>query len=265
MKELKFNIRYILNKKELYFSFIVVMMICFVQVLMIIQRSDYFEFCDTSEYLVLLTNSVEDLSPALILVMPVVTALIMSDSSWLDRKRKTEVMLSVRLDCKKNIIVRWFLSFLITFLLVFISLMINYIVLRMIFGSGNKFVLNQSMAFNLTGVPQLFLDDLRMSDPVLYTIVTSGHVAFILGLLSSLSYSLSFYVKQRLVLYFQVLLIMFGYEIVSSFLGFENISIIKQLQIMSFFTLSDAAILYLILLVFSISLLIISLRREVIL
>lgn len=265
MKELKFNLRYILNKKELYFSFVIVMLVSFIQILMVIQRSEYFELGQTSEYLALLTNSVEDLSPAIIIVIPVVTALIMSDSTWLDRNRKTEIMLYPRLNCKKNVIVRWIFAFIITYLVVFVCLMINYLVLRIIFGSGNIFTLNQSMPYNLIGIPELFLDDLRMSNPALYIVVTSGHVAFILGLLSSLSYSLSFYIKQRLVLYFQVLLIMFGYEIISSFFGFENLSIIKQLQIMSFFTMGDAAVLYMILTMFSLGLLIISLRKEVIL
>lgn len=265
MKELKFNLRYIFNKKELYFSFMVLMAISFMQIFMIIQGREYFELGQTSEYLVLLTNSVEDLSPAIVLVMPVITAMIMSDSSWLDRRRKTEIMLYPRLNCKRNIFFRWILSFLVTFLIVFISLMINYIILRLIFGSGNMIALNQSLSYNLTGIPELFLDGLRMSNPMLYVIVTSLHVSLILGLLSSLSYSLSFYMKQRLVLYFQVLLIMFGYELIASALGFEYLSIIKQLQIMSFFTMNDAFVLYTILGVLSVLLIIMPLRREVIL
>lgn len=59
---------------------------------------------------------------------------------------------------------------------------------------------------------------------------------------------------------------MFGYEIISSFLKFNNLSIIRQLQIMSSFTILDVAILYMILIGISIILLVLFFRkREVVL
>lgn len=266
MKELKFNLRYLANRREVYFAFIAILAVCFIHAAMVIYEAQYFEFKQTGEYLFILSNSIVSLTPVILLVFPVIGTLILSDSSWLDNNRKTITLLYMRLNYKKNIIVRWGLSILITFLIVFLGLMLNYLILRILFGSGNKIVLAQSMAYNLTPVPHLFLDSIRMNSPTLFVVLASCHVSLLLGLLSGLSYCFSFYVRQRLVIYFQVLLMMFGYEIISSFLKFNNLSIIRQLQIMSSFTILDVAILYMILIGISIILLVLFFRkREVVL
>lgn len=265
MKELKFNLRYVLNKKELYFSFILVLMLGLIQVLMIIQRTEYYEFNQTSENLILAANVVENLAPVVVLVLPVVSALILSDSTWLDENRKTHVLLYPRLNYKRNIIIRWVLSIVVVFIVVYIGLMINYLVLNLIFGSGNMIAINQSFPYNISADMELFLAELHLDNPMMYVLVANGHVSLILALLASLSYSLSFFIRQRLVIYFQVLLIMFVYEVANSILNLEAFSIIYQLQVVSHFTVSNALGLYAILFIASLSLLTVAMRREVVL
>ncbi len=265
LKELKFNLNYVMHKRELYFAFIAAMIISLVHIFLIIQGSDYIEFANTSEYLILPTNSIEDFSPILVLAFPVIGALIFSDSSWLDRSRKSELMFYTRLNPKKNIICRAFLSFAVTFVLFFIVLTINYLVLYLIFGSGIRYPLDQSYPFNISGISQVFLDELRTVRPILYALIGIGHVSILLGMLSLLSYCISFFVRQRLVIYFQVLLIMFVYEQIVSFVGFQKISIIYQLQLMSHFSPADVFVLYGILSVLSGILIAVIIKKEEIL
>ena len=265
MKELKFNINYLVQKMELYYAFIGLMTVSFTQIFLVVLRANYLEFFQTSEYLLLPMNTIEDFGPIIVLAFPVITALIYSDSSWLDRNRKTNNMLYTRLNIKKNIICRVFLSFAVSFMLVFFVLLINYICLRIIFGSGIRITLEQSLPFNINGMNTIFLDNLRITNPTIYAIVSISHVSFLLGMLSSLSYCISFFVRQRLVIYFQVLLIMFCYELIITVTRFENISIIKQLQLMSHFTITDALILYIIFVILIVILLKIIIKREEIL
>ena len=251
MKELKFNLRYLLKRQELYFAIIAILIICLFQAGMVVFKAQYIELEPTSEYLFILTNTDINLNPIIILVLPVIGSLILSDSSWLELNRQTDTLLYMRLDYRKNIIIRWILSIAVTFIIVFIGLILNYLTLRFIFGSGNKIVIKQSMAYNLMPQNGLFLENIRMSSPTLFAILSSLHVSFLLGLLSGISYCMSFYIRQRLVIYFQILLLMFIYEIISANLGFGNISIINQLQIMNFFTISDVLILYGLLIIIS--------------
>jgi hypothetical protein len=69
-------------------------------------------------------------------------------------------------------------------------------------------------------------------------------VSVIIGLLATISYSFS---KQKLIIYFQVTLIMIVLEVVFSFIGISQFSIIKQLQPNSSFSVYQSIILYIVL------------------
>lgn len=101
MKELKFNLRYLANRREVYFAFIAILAVCFIHATMVIYEAKYFEFKQTGEYLFILSNSIVSLTPVILLVFPVIGTLILSDSSWLDNNRKTITLLYMRLIIRK--------------------------------------------------------------------------------------------------------------------------------------------------------------------
>jgi hypothetical protein len=72
-------------------------------------------------------------------------------------------------------------------------------------------------------------------------------VSVIIGLLATISYSFSFFTNQKLIIYFQVTLIMIVLEVVFSFIGISQFSIIKQLQPNSSFSVYQSIILYIVL------------------
>ena len=80
-----------------------------------------------------------------------------------------------------------------------------------------------------------------------FIILISLHVSVIIGLLATISYSFSFFTKQKLIIYFQVTLIMIVLEVVFSFIGISQFSIIKQLQPNSSFSVYQSIILYIVL------------------
>lgn len=262
MKELKFNLKYLFNKKELYFGIIGILLINSIHLFLVIQSDNYYELMPRGEYQFILYNTTVTLNILVIVATPILCSMILSDSCWLDRKRKIDNVLYMRLDYRKLIFTRWLSSIIIAFILIFLGFMLNYISCIALFGSGNDSTSFQGLAYNMIGVEDFFLDTIRMTNPVLFIIAISLHVSFIFSLLSGISFLLSFFTKQRLVVYFQILLFMIVFEAIFSFLGVNGLSIIKQLQPFSRFTFMDASILYIALLLINMILIAIILRKK---
>lgn len=243
MKEFKFNIQYLLKRKELYFSIIVILLINIIQVALCVNESfrlnKYIEQCYSSEYQFILYNAQITLNVLIIIVFPIALSLIFSDTSWMDYKDKTLNMLYTRLDYKKNIVVRLCLSVIITFIISFLGFLVNYFLLRLIYGSGNYLTYDQSFSFYLESTPEFFLDDLRLSNPALFVISISFTVSLLLGLLSGISYLGSFFAKQRVIIYFLPLIFLIVTELLFSRIGLSDISYISMLQPFSILSIKD--------------------------
>ena len=210
MKELKFNLNYLLHKREFYFVIFVSLFINLVHVFLCIGEStrvgSFYETLHTGEYQFILYNPIVTLTVLLIIVFPISFSLIFSDSNFLERKNKTINMLTPRLDYKKNIFSRLFLTLIITLFVCFLSFLFNYILLVIIYGSGNRVSYFQEAAFNLSFNSSWFLDSLRLSNPIIFTLTINLLVSFMYGLLVTFSYSISFFVKNRVVIFFAPLL-----------------------------------------------------------
>ena len=237
MRELRFNIKYLLIKKEFYFAIMIAFAVNFIQVLLCvcenIMVSSFIEESYSSEYQFILYNGVIVLNVFLVIVFPVLYSMILSDSSYLDAKRKTIYMLAMRQNYKKNIIVRVVLSFLITFIISFISFLFNYFLLTIIYGSGNYISYFQEAPFNLNVYPSYFLDSVRLFNPFLFTILTSFMISIFYALISMISYVISFFVKNRIIIYFIPICFLIISEVLFSLLGFNFLSFIGVLQVFS--------------------------------
>lgn len=266
MKELKFNIQYLMKRKELYFSIIIILLINLIHVILCVNESlrlgNFIEGSYTSEYQFILYNAQISLNVLVIIAFPIVLSLVISDSSWLDKKNKTVNLLNTRLNYKKNILVRFFLSFIIAFIISFLGFLINYILLRMIYGSGNNLTYFQSLPFYLENNSLWFLDDLRLVNPTLFVLTINCTVSILLGLLSGLTYICSFFVNQRIIIYFIPLIFLILVELLFPLIGIDNISFISMLQPFSQFNMNSYVIGIIILLCVNILLLCISLRKK---
>lgn len=243
MKELKFNLRYLLNRKELYFSIIVIFFINLIHVILCVNESlrlgMLIEDSYTSEYQFILYNAQIALNVLIIIVFPTALSLIFADSSWSDKKNKTINLLYTRLNYKKNIIVRFCLSVIVSFIISFVGFLTNYLLLRIIYGSGNNLTHFQSLAFSLENDSSWFLDDLRLSNPVVFAFAINCTVSILLGLLSGLSYLSSFFIRKRIIIYFVPLVFLIMTELLLPRIGIKGISFITMLQPFSAFTISE--------------------------
>ena len=187
MKELKYNLKYILNKRELYFALIIIFSISLIHVILCFMESTRLgQFSNqmyTGEYQFILYNINTNFQSILFIVIPIVCSMILSDSSYYEDKLKLTNIFHNRLNYRKNIIVRILFCLILTFLICFICFIFNYVLLRIIFGTGNLVTFYQDVAFHSSYMPDLFLEDVRIANPFLFVVLISISTSFIYGLL----------------------------------------------------------------------------------
>lgn len=264
MKELKFNIKYILQKKEFYIAILASLLINLFQVCLCVCKFNEYpsHLIPTSEYQFILYNVNVALNSIIILVFPILFSMIFSDSTFLENQRKTTNLLHTRLNLKKNIIIRTILSFVISFIVCFICFMYNYLLLRIIYGTGNLITPFQDTAFLLHKSELFFLDNIRIANPKLFIILISASVSTIIGFLSMLSYLISTFFKQKIVIYFFPLIFLIMWETFISFLEKPTLSFITMLQPFSYYSIFNYIVACLILLFINIVLLTIKLCEK---
>lgn len=266
MKELKFNLKYLINKKEFYFAIFITFFVNLVHVFLSIKDSlrlnQFFEELYTGEYQFILYNTNVNLQALVFVVFPIVCSMILADSNFLENKNKTTNMINNRIRRNNNIWIRLILNIVLTFFICFLSFMFNYIILRIIFGSGNYATFTQDVAFHIDYMPEFFLDSLRINNPTLFVIVINLSVSFIYGLLSGLSYSFSFFVKNKIIIYFIPLIFLISSELFFHILGLEKFSFFSALQPFSKFNMVSYIICVGILLICTISLIILKIRKR---
>ncbi len=266
VKELKFNIKYLLNRKEFYFALFVAFAINLIHVFLCVHESlrlnQFFEELYTGEYQFILYNANVNLHALIFVIFPIICSMILSDSNLMENKLKTTNMLITRINFKKNILIRVLLCIIITFIICFFSFLFNYIVLIIIFGTGNTVVFTQGVAFHLEQLPGFFLDNIRLQNPVIFAILINLCVSLIYGLLSAISYAVSFFVKNRIIIYFVPLIFLILTELLLYSIGLEGLSFLAILQPFGKFNIGTYAICVGILLVIIISLVSIRLFKK---
>lgn len=266
MRELKFNLKYIFYKKEFYIAIIAVLFTNLIHLFLTIKQNinfgNFAETANTAEYQFILNNFEINFLLFLVFIIPIFCSMILSDSSWYEEKNKITNILHNRINYRKNIVIRFILSILISFLIVFISVILNYFILVLLFGSGNSATSFYELPIYILNYNNIFLSSLRVSNPVLYVLALDFHVSLLISLLSAISYSLSFFIKQRIFVYFIPFLFIIGSEFLSYLIGAHEYSIARQLQNSNSFSVSNALTLYIVLFLIALFFLVISLFKK---
>ena len=266
MKELKLNIQYLLKRKELYIAICIILLTNLIHVILCvktnIQLNNVLEQCYSGEYQFILYNVEVAFNTFIIIIFPITTSLILADTSWVEKKSKTLNLLCTRLNYRKNIFVRFCLSIFITFIILFIGFSVNYLLLRIIFGSGNTLTYFQGPAYHLVLDSNYFLDNLRIANPAAFVFTINFTVSLLLSLLSGLSYLLSFFIKQRFVIYFISFAFLIITELIFPYIGFKNISYITMLQPFSHMTVENYISGIMLIIGIQIILLLINIRKK---
>ena len=267
MKELIYSLKHLYRKKELYSAIMGILLINLVHIFLVIYHNNYnlHLFCEIgykAEYLFILYNLDVNINLVIIIALPILCSTIFSDINWLENNKKITNILYSRLNKKTLIFVRFFLILITTFVIVFCGFMLNYYVLAKIYGSGNALTYFQSPGFYLSSNKYYFIDNLRLISPFWFIVSISAHTSFLISLLSSLSYAISFFIKQRIIIYVFPFLALIGDELILSIFKLDKYSIIGQLQPFSSFSIYNAILLYVTLLLSCIVLLLLQIRKK---
>lgn len=271
MKELKFNMNYFFKKKELYFMIIFLLLVVIMNIIFVTKENtsridDFKETIQTAESLTIFGGGgIWILLPLCLLSIPIFSALIFSDVNWVERKEKMDYLLYNRLSYTKNIIIRFFLTIIGTFLLVFVALMLDYLCLSYLYGNGPILDKVGGAAFNF--IPNIdFLKQFSYTNPISHTILCNIHISILFGLLAGFSYTCSFFIKQKVILYFQGPVILLVMEVLFGSINIggyylRHFSLLTQLQL-SVGEYVNAIVLYIFLFLVSSILIMIHLRKK---
>lgn len=216
MKELKFNLKLLFKRKELYITFLIILILSFIHftlsVLSILNNNSFIELIPNAEYRTIISTRGIDFITILVVVIPIILSTIFSDTNYLDNKRKTTNILYPRINIKKNIISRCLICLIIPTIICFVCFMYNYFSLRIVLGSGNQITIFQETAFNLVHNSSYFLDEIRLNNPCIYIIISSFTISLLYGVLNMISYVISLFIKNRIIIYFIPIIFMILFE-----------------------------------------------------
>lgn len=271
MKELKLNIKLLSKRKEFYFAILAIFMVNIIQVFLAIQRESnlgyFIENSYSSDYQFILYNGIVIFEAIIIIGFTTICSMILADSTWLEYDRKTINLLFQRIDIKKNNLIRYILSFFVSFLICCLAFLLNHMIHKQVFSNDMTYSYFQSLPFYENFYPNnYFLDDLRYKNPTIYMITLNFITSMFIGLLSTLSYSASLFIKKRIYIYFIPILTIILSTLICPVLGIPNLMIVNFLQSSPSYTISDVVIVASILFVFSLTLLIIyNIKKDLIL
>lgn len=243
IKLLKFNIQYIIRKKEFYFSILAILLINILHAFLVIQtisnQNGYIDSTYSAEYQMILYNPLITFNIVIVIIFPIICSIIFSDSNFIENKYKISNILFTRVNYKKNIIIRTFLSFILPFIICFLGFTLNYLLLSVIFNNGNILTYFQSLPFDLIGNEEFFLDNIRLANPVLFIFLLNIVESSIIGLLSVFAYSISFFIKQKVIIYLSPLLYLIISMLILSLFRLEDFSLITLMQQFSKYSIFD--------------------------
>ena len=249
MKELKFNLKQMVLKKEFYIAILTVLLINIIQLFLTIQLNLSFnnpvELLRNAEYQIILNNYEVSFFLTYLFIVPIIVSLVFSTSNWDENDKKITNILYTRTDYKKNILIRLFLSILISFLITFVCTLLNYLAIRFIFISGSNFTSYQELPFNLfkDNIYYIF-NEIRLTNVTLYAVMIIFHVSAIIGLISGICYSLSFFIRQKIIIYFIPLLLIIGSELLAFVTGLDWLSLARHIQLMNGITYNNIFLVY---------------------
>ena len=239
MKEIKFNLKLILLRKEFYIFILFLLGLIFFNILFSFKeasrRSLYAETISSPENLTLFGGTGFWILPVFIIGVPIFGSLAFCDLDFIEKRRKIDYNLSFRINRNKNRIMRMILIFLISFILIFFSLMLDYFCLKIILGNSlrNTFFISDMPAFLYTTSSQAF-GNLIYSNTSLYVLFLNLYPSLILALVITLCYAVSFYINKKMVIYFIGPILLIISDFIGSNMNIKALAILENLQYNSF-------------------------------
>ena len=234
----KYNLKLLFYRKQTFIAifliFLTILLHCALNIYFQANGGMVVENCLSAENQIIL-ESVLDFKMYIVLLFPIIGALLFSDISQIEMKSRTNYLLFNRFNYKKNIVFRYFFVFLVTFMVFFLALLLEYIICLMVFKSGSDYHWLDTIGGirNISNYNRIFMFQLFTTHPVLYMMIVISIESIVFGALSSFAYSVSLFLNKRIIIYFVPLIITAASGIFTP-KKYKTYTIVKSLQPISF-------------------------------
>lgn len=199
------NLKLLIRRKEFYFTIAAMLALIAIHTGMSIfyQSGRITDFLRTGEYQLILTSTKVDFRYISILIFPILTTMLFSDSLACEKNTNFDKMLITRVNYKEYLIAKLAVVFFTSLIIVFLVLTLNYVVCVLIFHSG---VYADSFGSSIMLVRNFGeYSEFRIANVQLYTMLTNFKFSLVCALLSLTSAVISLYTTKRIVINFSVM------------------------------------------------------------
>ena len=235
-KAIKINLKLLMNRKEFYFSVTAMLVLIAIHTGMSIfqQTGQIGDYLRTGEYQAILTSMIVDFRYIAILIFPILTTLLFSDSLACEKNDNFNKMLLTRVNYKEYLIAKLTMVFFTSLIIVFLVLTLNYVLCVLIYHSG---VYADSFGSSIMSVRHY--RTIAYTHVQLYTMLTNFKFALICAFLSLTSAAISLYTSKRVVINFSVMAAALVSFLILDLLGYHRYTVINLMLSDNFFELHN--------------------------
>ena len=251
-KAILLNLKIMLNRRELYFSVFLLLLISTLHIILIFQHyfdwGNYFEWTAPAEYQLLLTATGSDFRYLSILLIPTLATFVFSDS-YLEEKQNGAIRnLVVRISQKKYVIAKMVVVVVSTFILVLFTLLFQYLIQSLIYRNELFSDISGTNLFNIVTYPD-FLENIRVSSLFLFTNLQCIKFAFLSSLIALSGFTLSLYLRNRVAVIFIPTLFIIINLLIFDALKLSQFSLVNMFMFIASTSLTKIAIVVSIILI----------------
>lgn len=205
IKAIKLNLNLLMNRKELYFSIIVMLLIITIHmglnVSYILTKGQIFENLDPVYSQLLMTSRYVDYRYVAVLVFPLLTILCFSDSYAEEKNIGLDRLIETKISQFRYLIAKAIVVFFFSFLLIMALFLFNYFISTMIYRIGLFSDRYGSMVSDVKRFTS-FMDELRISSTSVFFFIQFAEFSFISACLALLAFAMSLFTQNRVVINF---------------------------------------------------------------
>ena len=264
LTNLKYDIKMLLNRKEFYWSICIMLLITTIHLVLNIYTkinfpsingnagnySVFVELLRPYAYQLPLSDIDVPYKYVIMLLFPLLASFIYSDSYITEKKYKVTNYLSVRMQNKKNVISKAIIIFVFSFSIVFIILIFNMVINAMIFPTSNTSDIYGHHIYDLEMVGDSMLEYWRAYQMDTYVVLNLLRFSFITSLISVMTYVISLFINNRIVVNFSPLIIMLVSHLFLTTVGLTPYSLLSVFDFNMYIQMNHFIIVSLLLIVF---------------
>ena len=241
IENLKYDMKMLFYRKEFYWSICIMLLITTIHLGLNVYTklnfgtigdsnqaySVYIELLRPYSYQLPLSDIDVPFKYVIMLIFPLLASFMYSDSYLTEKKNKVTNYLSVRMCHCYSIVSKAIVIFIASFIIVFLILIINMLFTTMIYSTNNTSDIYGHHIYELEMVGDSMFESLRAYHMDAFVVMNLLRFSFITALMSVVTYVLSFFIENKIIVNFSPLVIMLVTHLFLTTIGLTPYSILS--------------------------------------